>query len=208
MNDNILYFQPNVDLRICPKNGFTSSKLLYYSTHGKQKVRDFKWKKGGPENWRAKQFWDAGDTLDPPFRKGSIRFAVKRDPVKRFLSCIDHLQGETIVQCSDRDYPHFKSLEDAVSAMERGEVMNWHLMSQTYYMGRPEQYDYVYDLSQLNFMFEHIYSLINKPVIDTDHPPEKIHQNKSTPTLSREVTSDIVLRIRKLYSVDYENGWY
>ena len=90
--DNILYLPEGIDLRICPKNGFTSIKgfhqqvLRVVSPQNTmaQEQYQFKHVRGGPSSWRQLQVLKYGNQFDIPFRFDSVRFAIKRDPIERF----------------------------------------------------------------------------------------------------------------------------
>ena len=206
--ENIHYLPKLVDLRFAPKCGLTNSKILWLKLGGR---KNYTYIKGGPSNHREKQWWDYGDILDPPFRKNSIRFAIKRDPVKRFLSCVDHLNRQYHVKnASIRPYPAkgFSSLEEAITAIEKGNVMNWHFLTQTYFYGDKNKYNYVYDLTDMDQAISHMLEIINPPWSENKkNQIINLRENKSIKGLSLEVTHDIIERIKILYRIDYESGW-
>ena len=235
---NIYYFSPTlspvpgdpiVDLRYAPKCGFTTSKVFFneywkYILGGSlafdENIRkNFTYVDRGPVDFREQQWWNYGDILDPPFRKNSIRFAIKRDPVKRFLSGVDYLERHKKISGTDhssiRSYPAegFSSLEKVVSSLEQGKLMDWHLLTQTFFYGDKKQYDFVYDLTDINLAVKHIFDILKVPLFDENKKNAllKLHENKTPPTknpFSLQVTDDIVERIKNLYRIDYQNGWY
>lgn len=215
--DNILYFPNLVDLRIAPKCGWQSTMQFHYIMLGNSRFKDhpgglkYTHVKGGPQNWRDYEWWTHGDIMDIPFRKNSIRFVIKRDPVKRFLSAIDYLQTQKIVKLTNRDYPAtgFSSLDRAVSAMERGVLMNVHLLPQTYFYGNdPNKYDHIYDINNINDALLHIKEICNYNMKRMKkYPVADLHKNKSIKSLSLELTDDLEEKIKKVYKIDYDNGW-
>jgi hypothetical protein len=206
--ENVLYFPKLVDVRFAPKCGLQTIHNAWYKSVGHtaaKKINSYTYVKGGPGNWREHQWWCYGDMLDVPFRKNSVRIAIKRDPVKRFLSCVDHLNRQYHVEnASIRPYPKngYDTLEEVVTSLERGEVFNWHFLSQSFFYGDINRYQYVYDTSTLSSDLLHLEKLVKTKRILKD-----IHRNKSIKGLSLEVTDDIIERIKTLYRIDYENGW-
>ena len=226
---NVFYFPNLVDVRTAAKCGSANFKLLdaairtqVFDTTAKMTVRRFK-NRAGPINFRDELVWQYADILDMPFRKESTRFAIKRDPVKRFLSAVDFLEKQMAKfntqedlgarvkeqQRTPRAYPlkGFASLEEAVSSLENGMIMDPHLNTQTFYYGNINQYDYVYDLVDMRQALEHIVSLIGNDNIPNPNFWIKSHRNKSPKILSLQLTDDLAERIKTLYRVDYDNGW-
>jgi hypothetical protein len=210
--DNILYFPNLVDVRLSPKCGWSSFHQLFnmsWSPKIRREKKTYQIHRHGPANWRVRQYWQEGDITDIPYRKNSIRFAVKRDPVKRFLSAVNYLQEQKINNICDRDYPRngFSSLENVVSAMERDTLYNFHLIPQTFFYGEDkEKYHHIYDLNNLDECFLHIKDLCRSKKLDK-YPVDKVHKNISNKTLSLEITDDLIKRIQTLYKIDYDNGW-
>ena len=225
---NIFYFPNLVDVRTAAKCGSANFKELY--RHGK-----LHWKKEGQENNLPLQFHGPlhvrlmGNVVDVPFRKGSTRFAIKRDPVKRFLSAVDYIEQSMLeFRPNTRDiknpdmqirknkhlknpkhYPikGFRSLEDAITAMEANRLYDVHFFSQTSYYGNINQYDYVYDLVDFSKAMSHITSLIGDENLPNRDVWSHSHKNKSKKKLSLELTDELAERIKTLYQIDYDNGW-
>mgnify|MGYP000109039408 CR=1 FL=1 len=84
--DNVLYLPNNVDIRLCPKNGMSTIKEIFriHKGHEQYVGRSYRYSK-------VKEF---GDQLDLPFRKGSYRIAVRRDPLDRFKSACEYIMRE------------------------------------------------------------------------------------------------------------------
>jgi|SRR5210317_300886 hypothetical protein len=212
-NDNVWYLPNLIDIRTCPKNGMTSVKNFYYKLMSQitnenysKYNREFKTERGGPINFREYQVWNYCDFTDIPFRKYSTRFAVKRDPVKRFLSAVEYLQAnfdkEGKRTIHKRTYPKkYEDLDELLTDIETQKMMNIHFFPQSYYMGNVNKYQFVYRLSDLDKMFEHLCSLYEVPKFT-------MKLNKTQRTITKDISMVQIGRIRKLYQIDYENGWY
>ena len=137
--DNVLYFPNNVDVRLCPKNGMSSIKELFrvHRKHDEYVGRSYRYDYVKRE----------GDQLDLPFRPGSFRIAVRRDPVDRFKSACEYIlqnRADHIANGRANDLPEISSqLDEVIDSIESGSVKNNHFYTQTWYMGRPDDYDMV-----------------------------------------------------------------
>lgn len=213
-NDNIWYLPGNIDIRTCPKNGMTSVKNFFYKVilivskeNYARMHKDFKPEKGGPSGFREWQAWNHADIYDFPFRKNSIKYAVKRDPVKRFLSGVEYLQiriqREGAKQMWNRPYSKlYDNLSDVITDVEQQIVVDPHLLPQSLFLGNSDRYHHIYRLSELNTMFD---SLCDHYKINRI----SMHLNKSSvKTITKNVKSSDIKRIKKIFEIDYDNGWY
>lgn len=259
-SNNVYYFPYELDVRTCPKNASTSLKNFYYSVMWyKQKAKmlsivkkwsedplhDIHYFRRGPRNWREQQVWNKASFADWPFRPNSTRMAVKRDPVDRFLSCVEYLQAMAnknskiddplVWKVSSRPWDKFyRHLRNAIDDVEQGRVFDVHLLPQTKYMGHIDQYHYVYDISEMELMYKDIFGIVGLNWGDYKSENVHYHHNPSSKTSSdrleelkeegkslgrtrtrhkRKVISDDLTerdraRIKKLYKIDYDNGWY
>ena len=206
--NNVFYFPNLVDVRVAAKCGFANFKKMTSRP---------------PLVTHARLIVEYGDALDLPFRKGSTRFAIKRDPVKRFLSALDYMEQEVEKLRGNKNYIRlkkdherrlrnypidgFKSLEVAVIAMELNTLFNSHFFTQTDYYNDINQYDYVYDLNDFPKAMSHIISLAGEKNIPNSEYWIHVHENKSVNKFSSQLTDDLAERIKILYRVDYDNGW-
>lgn len=199
--DNVLYFPNNVDVRLCPKNGMSSIKELFrlYKKHDSYVGRSYRYDYVKRE----------GDQLDLPFRSNSFRIAVRRDPIDRFKSACEYImanRAEHIAQGRIHDLPEISNqLDEVISSIETGDVKNNHFYTQTWYMGRPEDYDMVVHISEIDKLI----TFLNEACeLGFTENISKIHENKSKLKIYNDaVTSLQMKRIRKLYAKDYKNGW-
>lgn len=199
--DNVLYFPNNIDVRMCPKNGMSTLKELHRFIRGVDEYI------GRVE--RLNRVREYGDQFDIPFRKGSYRIAVRRDPVVRFRSACEYLiqnQAEYIRQGRADECPSLETELDLVlGRIEDGTLKNNHFYTQTWYMGKPEDYDmvvYIDELSQLMVFLNE--------ACDLGYSDEKldIRMNETKMKVYNSIiTNQQRRRIKQLYRKDYLNGW-
>lgn len=199
--DNVLYFPNNIDVRLCPKNGMSSLKELHRLHRG---VSEYI---GRVDRIiKVRQF---GDQFNIPFRKGSYRIAVRRDPVIRFRSACEYIvanQAEYIRQGRIDELPSMdRELDKVLDHIEDGTLKNNHFYTQSWYMGKPEEYDmvvYIDELSRLMVFLNDAADLgFSGDVLN-------IHDNKSKMKVYNSLLTDRQRkRIEQLYAKDYENGW-
>lgn len=199
--DNVLYFPNNIDVRMCPKNGMSTLKELHRFIRGVDEYI------GRVE--RLNRVREYGDQFDIPFRKGSYRIAVRRDPVIRFRSACEYLiqnQAEYIRQGRADECPSLETELDLVlDRIEDGTLKNNHFYTQTWYMGKPEDYDmvvYIDELSQLMIFLN--------DACDLGYSDEKldIRENQTKMKVYNSIiTNQQRRRIKQLYRKDYLNGW-
>lgn len=223
--ENVLYFPNNLDVRICPKNGMSSLKwalaYIWKERYGQNDVTDI-----GTKHWRINEIREHGYTPDMPYRKDSIRITVVRDPVKRFLSACEYMKTEWMNQVetfgaefegeyddglinrisslSDVD-PIPDKLDDVISMVESGEIVNSHFYTQAYYLGSRSQYDKVFDMKDFISCLEYI-----RKTSGSKKQVEKLHSNKTSGLYYGPVdnlTEAQKKRIMSIYYEDYDYGW-
>jgi hypothetical protein len=199
--DNVLYLPNNVDVRLCPKNGMSTIKELFRRHKGHEEFVGRSYRYGN-----VKEF---GDQLDLPFRKGSYRIAIRRDPVDRFKSACEYIlqnRAEHIRQGRTFDLPEIETeLESVITRMELGTLKNNHFYTQSWYLGKPEEYDMVFNINEMGKLI----AFLNESCEFGFH--ENIHKLKVNETKLKMYNDAIapiqMLRIKKLYAKDYINGW-
>ena len=202
---NTLYFSNNIDVRICPKNGCSSLKLLYgnlYYPHaedGKRhnRVMDTMRRKAAFEKLLSNS--DISIEYNSfQLRPNSIKIAVLRDPVERAVSAIKYGYNKNL----GIKNPSYKQIVDSLDAMELRD--DSHFFSQTFYLGSYDQYDKVYQLKDLNKLIDYLL----KESSDFTDEYQWYSKNVSTCTITaKDLPSHTVKRIESLYIMDYENGW-
>lgn len=204
--DNVLYFPHNVDVRICPKNGMSTIKEAYRKVKG----TDFM-KHGLVYGNYVDRYTNVrlhGYTSELPFRKGSFRIAVKRDPIDRFKSACKFILQERayfIRHGRANDLPEISEvLDDVIDAVYNSTIKNNHFYTQTWYMGKPEDYDMVVHISELN----RVLAFIEETCERAPGSLTKLHENKTHLKLHSDAISPEQLeKLHDLYAKDFKNGW-
>jgi len=195
--DNVLYFPNNIDVRICPKNGMSTLKEALRRAKGESYVR----------GWKQRHYSVStkGDQFDLPFRKGSYRIAVRRDPIDRFKSACEFIQSARAFYIKHgRDLPDISlKIDEVIDDMESGDVKNSHFYTQSWYMGHPDDYDMVYHIDEMPKLLDFLREACN---IERDIGV--LHENRTTMKLYNDAISpDHMVKLRNFYLKDYKNGW-
>jgi len=211
--DNILYFNDDIDIRLCLKNGYTTLKSVWgikYDLEHYKKRPDV----NSVPTAKDRYHWamTKQDIWDQPFRRGSYRIAIKRDPVERFISAVSYLDSVKI----ERNFLNHKKsyidltnvnkedIDSVLDAFDNQTLRDEHFFSQSYFMGHPDQYDKVYYLHEMKDLLQWLEKKI-KPEL----PLTGLWKNKTQGTDSRITLTDAQqMRIIKMYAKDYSNGWY
>jgi hypothetical protein len=211
--DNILYFNNDIDIRICLKNGYTTLRAVWTCCYDPSFYKISKNNITTPSTlYRYNQAMLKQDIWDQPFRRGSYRIAIKRDPVQRFISAMSYLDEVKIEPNFANDKKSYidltnvnkNDINSVLDAFDNQTLRDEHFFSQSYFMGHPDQYDKVYDITEMAELLSWLTKKCNPKYPITD-----IWQNKTKNTDSRiELTDSQTLRIIKLYAKDYANGWY
>lgn len=166
--DNIYYFPKNIDVRSCPKNASLSLRSFHTNVmkyvHEEDEVSFFGMNEFILSKW--KKVLSNADFFDIPFRKKSIRFALKRDPIDRFKSAVEMLQASTLFDnMSDVDkmiypeekyYRHYDSVTTLLNDLEDNVFVDVHFLPQTYYLDGKNKYDFIYDVKEFAKFQKHI----------------------------------------------------
>lgn len=220
--ENVLYFPNNIDMRICPKNGMSTLKwVLLYALNINISQKNQEALRIGTKNWRIEQIKEYGYQDELPFRQDSIRLAVSRDPVKRFLSACEYIKTEWIKSKDlfdvreDGDYSQLIKLSDVDSLPDdldgvidmvwSGEIHNSHFFTQTYYQGSRGQYDHIYPLREFTSLLNYLRSQTN-----CQRDIARIHANRTSGLYYGGVdklTTNQRRLIMRIYEEDYDYGW-
>lgn len=206
--DNVLYFANNIDVRICPKNAMSTMKKAIRIFRGKdgEDRSDPEGRIVGNYKWRYYHVQKFSDQFDLPFRKKSIRIAIRRDPVDRFRSACEFIQRSRAEYLLDgRQLPELSlQIDDVLTNLEEGKLKNNHFYTQSWYMGNVLDYDMVFHIDEL---YKLLAFLKNSCKIEYDNF-ENIRVNRTSnklynDTFSQEQTD----RINEIYKKDFRNGW-
>jgi hypothetical protein len=195
--DNVLYFPNNVDVRICPKNGMSTIKEAL------RRTLDMDGTFGLEKRQREVSRWS--DQFDIPFRKGSFRIAIRRDPIDRFKSACEYIQSNRAFHIANgKSLPEISlQVDEVIDSLESGQVKNNHFYTQSWYMGHPDDYDMVFHISEMGKLLTFLQEACN---IERDIT--QLHENKTTMKLYNDAISPEHLeKVRNFYLKDFKNGW-
>ena len=195
--DNILYFPNNIDVRMCPKNGMSTLKEAY------RRVKDLRTDESLSS--RVNNVSMKCDMFDIPFRKGSYRIAVRRDPIDRFKSACEFIMDARSYYIKEGKFlPEIGlELDQVIDDLEQGKYRDNHFYTQTYYMGIPQDYDMVYHIDELPKLLAFL-----QDATETDRDLTGLHENKTKLKLyNGAIDSEHMTKLRNFYLKDYINGW-
>lgn len=250
-DNNCLYVHKDLDIRLCPKNGSKTLKhLLYVADHRRHIIpNNPKYRMSALmfpdynlelyEGWtrntsgrprftfsqmRVMAIAKHADFMDFPFRPNSIRVAVKRDPVERFVSTLKYLNdippdnyGEfkgvykSTPLFADPVFYDKMTVDEILTGLEEKTIHNLHWTPQSYWMGNESKYDKIFYLKDTKVLLHMIMKHNKDRRIQTLYDlVVNIHQNKSTEKTKQrnvELTDSQIKRVKKIYEEDYDNGW-
>jgi len=196
--DNILYFPNNIDVRMCPKNGMSTLKEAYRRVCGHRLAE--------PLTERIINVSKKCDMFDIPFRKGSYRIAVRRDPIDRFKSACEFIMDSRAYYIKMGKFlPDIAlELDQVIDDLEQGKYRDNHFYTQTYYMGLPQDYDMVYHIDELPNLLAFL-----QDATETDRDDLiSLHENKTKLKLyNGAIDPEHMTKLRNFYLKDYINGW-
>lgn len=195
--DNVLYFPNNIDVRICPKNGMSSVKEALRRSSNSRTVQGLV--------DRVLSVKKHADQFDLPFRKGSYRIAIRRDPIDRFKSACEFIQSARAFYIKNgRDLPDISlEIDRVIDDMEQGLVKNSHFYTQSWYMGHPDDYDMVYHIDEMPKLLDFL-----QEACTIERDISELHENRTTMKLYNDAISpEHLVKLRNFYLKDYKNGW-
>jgi len=223
--NNIAYFNlekpgRKYDVRLCTKNGCTTLKSAYILANFDIK----KPPKGAEERIMMDYWWSSwhirsgklASSIEPPFRNRSIRIAVKRDPVDRFLSACSFLFKQKFIYKNKRAIEKFPAINDDLISIDTtvSDIIDLlktrkihddaHFYSQSFFLGSIKDYDLIVDLKDLTKFLKKLEKEIN-PISSFK---DIWYNNTSDINRYDNVTDNEVDQIKDLYKRDYKNGWY
>lgn len=196
-SDNILYWPNNIDIRMCPKNGMSTLKEAL------RRALDQEHSQG--MEYRTKLVRREGDQFDIPFRSGSVRIAIRRDPIDRFKSACEFIQQKRswFIQ-NGKVLPNISmQIGEVIDSLENKTLRNNHFYTQSWYMGVPEDYDMVFHISEMDKLLDFLQETC-KIERDITH----LHENKTSLKLYNDAISpEHMEKLYNFYNKDFRNGW-
>lgn len=219
---NVLYFGENIDVRLTPKNCSTTLKCLWSESKGLKNKKNpnnphaiFPAKEAETMG-RLKRIRKNGGEI---FREGSLKIAIKRDPVSRWLSVMNfshdmcnyvralQLRGANLTG----DYADYLNLpylgigiNHAVQYHLDNGILCGESISQYEACGNADQYDHIYTPSQFNECIELIEDYIHMP-LSKDIFGTRSHNIRYQQKDLTDKSIDIIMN--QIYKDDYDNGW-
>ena len=157
-----------------------------------------------------------GSFFDLPFRANSIKLAVSRDPIKRFISGLNFCYKSLDLRRTSEPWfvPRVRltnDLEKNISMIENREYRNNHLSPLTFWYGNKNFYDKIFDISEtdklLSLVFEDVKSYDENAYNTIVATKKNVTSDEDRQWSVSDLTTDLEARVVKLYSVDYESGW-
>ena len=213
--NNVLYFGSEIDFRIIPKNCSSTLKVLWsHSNNLPYKETDRKNPHGYFPHFYAemghrKNFVDTNGGL---WRDGALKFAIKRDPVERWLSAVnfaiqmkDYGQYQEFLELRwvDRDLDDIAKLMLDVGIEDISKLSLTELYSQTWCGGDIGQYDHVFDIKEFDKCKALMEEILGEEFPDIHATVSKDKAKWKLTDLTEKSISDI----KALYKKDYDNGW-
>lgn len=203
-----LYFENNVDVRLCHKNGNTTLKSIWSQLY--YNVEDHHLTIPNREQLRENNRLNGNIEDDKyGFRKNSYRIAVKRDPIERALSAAKEVIGATFhihdpsIDTIEEFFLNF-DLNVNEYVLSDNIRFNYHFLSQTWSMGTSSYYDKIYDVRDLDQLVKSLEEDYNYPYKITNRYLNRARSAMKISDLSKQVID----KVYETYEIDYRNGWF
>ena len=150
------------------------------------------------EQGQAKMFHDVHDLgsnrafHDPGLTEKYYRICVVRDPVKRFVSCYNHLAlVNKEFDCSP---------DVVVERALKGEYINNHFMPQVMFLGNNNRfYDKIYSVDNIEELEKDFNNFFG-----AEHRAQRYQTSGSSVEFPRELDEEFVGKLKELYEEDYK----
>jgi hypothetical protein len=191
-----LYFDNNIDLRLCPKNGNQTLQYIWGQLHLNKDSRcNTALRKELYEELLQQNKIEEGEFL---FRKGSYRVAVKRDPVERVLSSAKYILRTRL----NIKNPSVDMIEELLNDADF--ETDFHFLPQTFWMGTQNLYNEIYSIRKLDNLVD---------FIEKDYPwlgkiKDKNKNISESKIKVKDLSNSTIRRWINIYMIDYDNGWY
>lgn len=191
-----LYFNNNIDIRLCPKNANTSLKYIFcYLHYNKNMSMTFSRRKQMYEKMLYENKIENGQFL---FRNNSHRIAIKRDPIDRALSAAKYILYTRL----NLSKPPINLVEEVLNNIDF--QIDHHLLPQSFWMGNSKLYNRVYNITEFNNLIKYL-----QDNFIWFGQLKDIHKNVSSNRLTvSDLSTFTINKLKKTYEIDYDNGWY
>lgn len=130
-------------------------------------------------------------------QNADIKIAVKRDPVKRFLS---FYKNRILFHNDFGKRISVDELQQNFSYYEQQLPFIRHALTQTHYGGLPEYYTHIFSMGEFDVIAELLSDLFDKKIIAR-------HLQQGGNDIDITLTPAQLNWIYDYYKIDYENGW-
>jgi len=186
-------------INLIPKNGCTTLANMVLQIDGidppKKEQQPATWYKFTHTNVNSVNDYTSG------YRpiEADISIAVKRDPVKRFLS---FYRNRILFHKDIPDVPSIDALQENYNdyIAEHITIKN-HGLSQTHYAGRPENYTHVYNMNEFDKIAELLSGVFKRTITAR-------HLQQGGNNIDIVLTKKQLNWIHDYYQEDYQNGWH
>ena len=128
--------------------------------------------------------------------KADITIAVKRDPVRRFLS----FYRNRVLFHKELNNISINELQDNFHNYENELTVQEHALTQTHYGGEIKYYTHLYSMQEFDIIAELLSDTFNKKIVAP-------HLQQGGNEIDIELTSKQLDWIYEYYQEDYTNGW-
>jgi hypothetical protein len=188
-----------VMINLIPKNGCTTLANMVLQIDGINPPK----KEQQPDTWYKFTHINVNSVAD--YTSGyypieaDISIAVKRDPVKRFLS---FYRNRILFHKDLSDTPSIDTLQANFDHYIASHVkIQEHGLSQTHYAGRLENYTHIYNMNEFDKIAAMLSSMFKKTIIAN-------HLQQGGNNIDIELTKKQISWIHNYYQEDYQNGWH
>ena len=191
-----IYFDNNIDFRMCSKNACTTIKYVFMQLHYNIDATTHLQRR----KFTYHKLLKAGKIEPGPlqFRKDSYRIAVKRDPIERALSAAKYI---LLIRLNIPN-PSIDMIEELLMIADI--KIDEHFCSQSLIMGHPDSYNKIYNMDQVDNFISFLESNYNWPGSLMDSK-KNISENK---TSVNDLSDEVINKLKVQYKIDYDNGWY
>jgi len=181
----------NLDFYLCPKNATNTIRYCSYLFNGgKKEISDYRNESISTGAMSGYKILQLGNKANSKIeynneRTDSIKIAVIRDPLDRFISAL---------QWVNYKYKLNLTLEEAVNKVPN----DIHFYPQFHYYGeQASKYDHLIYANNITSL---IFQLTGKDM-------GNIHKGKNPKPVAYEITKDIEFKINSLYKKDFDLGY-
>jgi hypothetical protein len=180
----------NLDFYLCPKCATNTIRYAKYKYDGgEQEVSDFR---SVDNSYDILKIGDSSILGYAPERKDSIKVAVKKDPLERFISSLAWFNYK---------YEYNETVDSVINGLQKAindntYLSDIHFWTQSYFYGDPEKLDYIIYPSEITNLIK----------TNTGVDLGEIHKGQTLLPYV-DLTDNQKEQLKEMYRSDYENGY-